>query len=121
MAFIRYTLTGGVATGAHYALLLILVEAFGVPAALSAAAGALCGAGVAYLGNRRFTFTGSAARHGHAIPRFVLVAALGAALNGLIVGAGVSVFAWHYLAAQVAATVVVLGLTYRLNRVWTFA
>ncbi len=120
MAFIRYTLAGGVATGVHYTLLLVLVEVAGVPAAVSATLGALCGAGVAYLGNRRFTFTGSAAPHDQAIPRFLLVAALGAALNGLIVGAGISVFAWHYLAAQAVATVVVLGLTYRLNRIWTF-
>lgn len=121
MSFFRYTLAGGVATTVHYAVLSVLVEGLGVPAALSAGLGALCGAAVAYLGNRRFTFSGSAGRHAQAVPRFLLVATVGAGLNGLIVYAGTRTLAWHYLAAQALATVVVLALTYRLNRSWTFA
>lgn len=120
MAFIRYALIGSVATATHYTILLVLVELFTLPAAWSTTVGAACGALVAYLANRRFTFSG-AAPHRLVLPRFIVVATLGAGLNGLIVWAGTRVLPWHYLAVQVIATIAILGLTYRINRRWTFA
>lgn len=119
-SFVHYALIGGVATSIHYASLLALVQWIGFPAAHSAALAALCGALVAYLGNRVFTFS-SRAGHRHALPRFLFVAALAAGLNGLIVWGGTRGLNWHYLMAQVLASIVVLGLTYRINRAWTFA
>ncbi len=86
-AFGRYLLVGLLATAVHYALLVALVEFAGAAAAPSAAFGAACGALAAYAGNRRFTFPG-APRHGQALPRFLAVAALGAATNGAIVWTG---------------------------------
>lgn len=121
MSFARYSVTGGVATAAHYAVLALLVEGLKAPAALAAALGALCGAAVAYLGNRRFTFSATTVPHRHAAPRFLLVAALGAAVSAAIVGLGTAVLHAHYLASQVVATALVLLLTYGLNRRWTFA
>jgi putative flippase GtrA len=78
------------------------------------------GALVAYGGNRRFTFSGSTAPHASAFPRFAAIAAVGAVVNALIVGAGA---AWgaHYLLMQVVATVAVMVGTYHLNRLWTFS
>ena len=121
MAFIRYSLTGAAATALHYTVLLALVELLGMAAAPAAGIGALCGAALSYLVNRRFTFQGSGASHGQAVPRFVLVALVGAALNSLIVGVGTQALGWHYLAAQALATLLVLALGYHLNRSWTFA
>jgi putative flippase GtrA len=121
MTFLWYTLAGGIATAVHYAMLLFLVEVFDFAAASSAALGALCGAAVSYLVNRHVTFHGTAARHQQAVPRFVLIALAGAAINGALVWTGVHVLAWHYLAAQALATILVLALTYRINRSWTFA
>jgi len=121
MQFFWYIVAGGIATAVHYAVLIALVELPGFPAAPSAAIGALCGAGVSYLLNRRMTFTGSSAGHVQAVPRFVAIALLGAVLNGMLVWLGVQQFGWHYLLAQALATVLVMGLTFRLNRRWTFA
>jgi putative flippase GtrA len=121
VAFIRYSLTGAAATALHYTVLLVLVEMRLMPAAPAAGIGALCGAALAYLGNRHFTFRGSGARHRQAVPRFLLVALAGAALNSLIVWAVMQALAWHYLVAQALATLVVLALGYRLNRSWSFA
>ena len=121
MVFFWYTLAGGIATAVHYAVLVLLVEVFAFPAAPSAAFGALCGAVVSYLVNRLITFPGTNVRHQQAVPRFLLVALAGALLNGLLVWAGVHLLSWHYLVAQAVATILVLGLTYRLNRSWTFA
>ena len=121
MVFFWYVLAGGIATAVHYAVLLLMVEVFAFPAAPSAAFGALCGAAVSYLVNRLVTFPGSGVRHLLAVPRFTLIALAGAALNGALVWVGVHLLSWHYLAAQALATLLVLGLTYRLNRSWTFA
>ena len=121
MLFFWYTLAGGIATAVHYAVLLIAVDGLGFSPAPSAAIGALCGAAVSYLVNRLITFPGASLRYQQAIPRFLVVAAAGALLNGGLVWAGVHLLVWHYLAAQALATIVVLGLTYRLNRSWTFA
>ncbi len=121
MQFFWYTVAGGIATAVHYAVLIALVELLGYPAAPSAAFGTLCGAAVSYLLNRRITFAFSSAGHGQALPRFMAIALLGALLNGLLVWLGVQQLGWHYLLAQALATVLVMGLTFRLNRLWTFA
>ena len=121
MVFLRYLLAGGMATAVHYAVLLALVEWAGVAAAPAAVVGALCGAVAAYAINRSITFTASTASHQQALPPFMLIAAAGATLNGVMVWAGVHWLGWHYLAAQALASVLVLGMTYRLNRSWTFA
>lgn len=121
MQFFWYVVAGGIATAVHYAVLIALVESSSLAAAPSAAIGTLCGAGVSYWLNRRMTFAGSNTRHVQALPRFMAIALLGACLNGLLVWLGVSMLGWHYLAAQALATVLVVGLTFRLNRLWTFS
>ena len=121
MTFFWYALAGGAATAVHYAVLLVLVEIFDLSPALAAVCGALCGAAAGYVINRQLAFSGTSVGHQQALPRFLLIAAVGAALNGALVWAGVYLVEWHYLAAQAVATVLVLGLTYRLNRSWTFA
>ena len=121
MQFFWYTVAGGIATTVHYTVLIALVEWLGVSAALSSFTGALCGAVVAYIANRHITFAGSNARHVQALPRFMAIALLGAVLNGALVWTGVHLLGWHYLIAQVLATLLVMGLTFRLNRTWTFA
>lgn len=119
MAFGRYLAVGLVATGVHYLVLYLLVEKFGRAPPLAAAAGALCGALAGYAGNWRFTFARSAG-HGQALPRFLAVAAWGALANGLLVWAGTRHMGLHYLLAQVVATVLVVLMTFRINRAWTF-
>ena len=121
MQFFWYIVAGGIATAVHYAVLIALVEWFGVFAALSSFTGALFGAVVAYFANRYITFPGSNSRHIQALPRFMAIALLGAVLNGALVWLGVQQLGWHYLLAQALATLLVLVLTFRLNRLWTFA
>lgn len=119
-AFGRYLVVGAVATAVHYALLVSLVELAGSAAAPSAAIGAICGAFVAYAGHRRFTFAGRSP-HFRSLPRFLAVAAFGAAANAAIVWSGTEVAGMHYLAAQVVATLFVLWSGFMLNRRWSFA
>ena len=121
MQFFWYLVSGGIATAVHYAVLVALVELSGLSPAPSAAIGTVCGACVSYLLNRRTTFRTSSAGHGHAVPRFTAIVLLGAFLNGVLVWLGVNILDWHYLLAQALAIVLVVGLTFRLNRIWTFA
>jgi putative flippase GtrA len=44
----------------------------------------------------------------------------GIVLQGLVVGVATGLFAWHYIAAQLAATAVALCTTFLMNRQWTF-
>jgi len=115
-----YALVGVLATAVHYLVLVTLVELAGVPAGLAAAAGATAGALAAYAGNRRYTFASNAA-HARALPRFLAVAALGAATSAALVFAGTEWLGLHYLIPQAAATGIVLVAGFTLNRRWTFA
>lgn len=117
--FLKYAVVGGVSTIIHYSFLIIFVEIAGIPAPYSAGLGALNGAIVAYIGNRRFTFH-SQNSHVIGLPRFLFVAALGAIFNGSGVWISTQYFETHYLIAQVLATGLVLILTYHINQKWTF-
>ena len=119
-AFGRYLVVGAAATAVQYVLLVALVELAGSAAAPAAAIGAICGALVAYAGNRRFTFGNRTPRF-RSLPRFLAVAAFGAAANAAIVWTGTEVAGMHYLAAQVVATLFVLWSGFMLNRRWSFA
>lgn len=121
MQFFWYAVAGGIATAVHYALLVCLVELTGLAAGLASAVGTLCGAAVSYGLNRRMAFVATRTPHGRAVPRFMGIALVGALLNGMLVWLGVNALGWHYLAGQALATVLVMGLTFQLNRLWTFA
>jgi len=118
--FHRYVLVGGIATGFHYLILLGLVELGHVAPAIAAGTGAAIGALVAYAGNRRFTFSECTQSHRIALPRFLLLAALGAVMNSAVVWTGSELVGWHYLASQIVATLFTLFVTYTFNRLWAF-
>lgn len=114
----RYAAVGALATAAHYLLLVVWVEWAQGPAWLGSGLGAVLGAQLAFVGNRRFTF-GHRGANGPAWRRFQGTAMLGAVLGMALVAAGVAL-GLHYLLAQAVATVVVMLLTYAVNRHWTF-
>ena len=114
----RYGLVGAVATAVHYLLLVLCVEAGGWPAWLASGFGAVVGAQMAYLGNRRFTFAhGGSAKASW--PRFQVTALLGALLGMAVVALSVRA-GLYYVLAQMLATALSLFLTFAINRVWTF-
>ncbi len=116
--FLRYSAIGAIATATHYVAMTALVEWAHAQAWIASGLGATLGAQIAFLGNRHFTFD----HQGDAWPawlKFMGTAALGALLGMAIVALGVA-WGWHYLAAQVLATVCSLVMTYAVNRRWTF-
>jgi putative flippase GtrA len=117
--FLRYAGAGAVGTALHYAVLIGLVQLAHFDAVVASTAGAIAGALVNYALNHRYTFA-SERPHGHALPRFALVAVAGIALNALVMAAVLAFAGPHYLVAQVIATGTVLGAGYLANRAWTF-
>lgn len=116
--FIRYGLVGAAATAAHYAILIACVQWVHWPAWLASGYGAAIGAQVAYLGNRWFTFAHRAGI-GASWLRFQALALAGALLGMVIVGVAVRV-GIYYVLGQMAATAIVMLLSFVLNRAWTF-
>jgi putative flippase GtrA len=117
--FVRYAGAGAIGTGAHYAVLVAMVQGLGAGVVAASTAGAIVGAGINYALNHRFTFA-SQQSHRRALPRFATVAIAGIALNALVLAAVLALVGPHYLVAQVAATLAVLVAGYLANRAWTF-
>lgn len=117
---VQYAAAGAVATAGHYLVLVAVVEAGLAKPPIGSAFGAVVGAAISYLLNRRLAFAGTTVPHSAAILRFAGVAAIGAILNGGIVAVLSTAFHVHYLSSQIVATVVVLLMTYVTNKAWTF-
>ena len=117
--FLQYAAVGAVATAAHYAILVGLVEAGWLAPQRAAALGAWVGAQVAFAGNAAFTFHGTPVTLA-AWLRFQVTALVGAVLSFALVAGGTRLGV-HYLLAQIAATLVTLVVTFEINRRWSFA
>ncbi len=117
--FASFATVGALGTGVHYALMFALIYAFAWAPEAATTLGAACGAGVNYLLNYRFTFR-SAAPHRATLAKFLAVAGIGVAINGLALAVLTRLFAVEPLPAQLAATGVVLAWGFFANRRWTF-
>ena len=117
--FLRYAGAGAIGTALQYAVLVALVQLANVGAVIASTVGAIAGALVNYHLNHRFTFA-STKSHGHALPRFVVVAVGGIVLNAVVLAGMLAYVTSHYLVAQVAATGAVLVVGFLVNRAWTF-
>lgn len=106
-------------TGVHYTVFVVLVSGLNHSAALSAMIGAAVGALTNYFLNYYLTFA-SDKRHREAIPRFMTMAAVGVAMNGMIVEA-LTLYEVNFLFAQVVATLVILGINFTVSRLWIFS
>ena len=114
----RYAAVGGLATLVHYLLLVLCVEFNAWPAWLASGLGGIAGAQVAYYGNRRFTFSHQGTVSS-SWSRFQATALLGAVTGMGVVAVAVGI-GLHYLLAQMLATLLMLLLTFSINRRWTF-
>lgn len=116
--FLRFLTVGATATLIQYAILALLVEAFGIDPALASATGFALSAVANYSLNRSFTFRSSVA-HRIAVFRFAAVVVLGLAVTYGLMHA-LTWIGMHYLLAQVITTIVVLLLNFTLGSLWTF-
>ena len=117
--FARFTGVGFTSAAGHYALLIALVQGADVSAVTASAAGALLGAWINYSLNYHFTFR-SVKQHREAVLKFTVVAAMGLALNTLLMWIGVELIGAYYLLSQVVATGLVAIWSFTGNRCWSF-
>lgn len=117
--FTLFSLVGVFAAIGHYGTLIGLSELAGVRPVPASLAGFIVGAFVSYALNYRYTFR-STKQHGEALTKFLVVAAVGFAINGVVMAVLTGPMRLHYLLAQVAATGTVLIWTFSCNRYWTF-
>lgn len=120
-SFGRFVLVGAAATALHSAVLLTLVTFTSAGPGFAAAAGAVCGAALAYAGARVLVFRGTRASHRDAAPRFVMVASSSALVSGGVVSAGTTVSGGSLWLWQLLATGVMLVFGFVANKRWTFA
>ena len=116
--FLRYCMTGAIGTAAQYIVLVIGVQAFGMPV-LSSSLGAVVGAFINYFINYYYTFEGRQA-HLSTMCRFFSVALIGLFLNAAIMGLAIHKLKLHYLLAQGLSTGIILVWGFAVNWVWTF-
>lgn len=114
----KFILVGGTGTALHYLVFVLAVAVVSVPPGYAAFIGAGVGAIANYVLNRRFTFD-SRRPHRETLPRFALMAAVGAVLNGVVVGM-LSMAGLHFLLAQAIATVCILILNFVVSKTWIF-
>jgi len=116
----RFVAVGGLATAVHYALLTMAVEWGNMPEVAASALGFCIAAAVNYFLNYHLTFAGAGRgiEHRQALPRFVLVAGAGLALNILCIS--VLLLFMHYLLAQAGATLLTLTFNFLLHQFWIY-
>ena len=120
LQFLLFGAVGAVGTAGHYTTLVLLVEILHWDPAVSSFIGAVVGAVINYILNYRYTFK-SCQPHHIAASKFMLIAALGAGINTLLMFLFVHRLQVYYLLAQVITTGIVLLWNFLLNKMWTFA
>ena len=117
--FSGFVAVGFVATGVHYALLIGLVEVYGMGAVPAALAGYSAGRIVSYLLNRRHVFRSNKA-HEEAVTRFIIAVTVGFGLTYLYMLLLVQKASVPYLVAQMVTTGIVLFWNFAAHKLWTF-
>jgi putative flippase GtrA len=115
--FMVFATVGVVGTAAHYLVLYLLVESYGIDPVTASGCGAIAGLIVNYLLNYILTFK-SQQSHFKAFPKFALIAGIGFSLNlGLMT---LLTPYLYYLYAQIVTTLIVLVWNFLGNSLWTF-
>ena len=113
-----FVLVGGFATGVQYALMSLLIWLVDCPLVLASGIGFAVSAVANYALNARLTFR-SKERHSKTLPRFIVTALLGLAINTLLL-AFLASLGMHPALAQLLTTLGVLLWNYTINALWTF-
>ena len=118
--FLVFAAIGAIGTSGHYAVLILLVQALRVEPVLATTLGFVVGALINYLLNYRITFK-SNKKHREALIKFLAVAGIGAAVNAMLMSAGMHLFDVNYMVIQLLATCIVLVFNFMANKYWTFS
>jgi putative flippase GtrA len=119
--FAKYGIVGVLNTVIGFGLYVIFVKLGGIHYLLASALGYAIGAINSYMLNRHWTFRAGHISHLSSAPRFALVQGFAIAGNLGLLYLFVHVAGVEKIAAQAVATVIVLSITFVVNRLWSFA
>ncbi len=117
--FLLFAGVGAIGTLGHYTILIVLTQFWAVDPVFASSIGFVAGALINYILNYHFTFQ-SDRRHTEALTKFMIVATIGAGINGCIMYFGVENTNINYLLVQIFATCIVLLWNFVVNKLWTF-
>lgn len=114
---VRFLIVGGSATAFQFVLLIALVEGAKVDKVLASFSSYIVSAAFNYLLNYYLTFA-SKVGHLQALPKFVVVVAIGSLVNTLVFAGALHVV--PYLIAQCAAIFAALCSNFLLHKYWIY-
>lgn len=117
-SLVIFVLVGGFSTAVQYVLMGLFIWLLQWPVVYASGAGFAISAIVNYCLNARLTFR-SKGQHRSTLPRFVVTAGLGLALNSVLL-AFLTRQGLAIVPAQILTTLVVLLWNYTLSALWTF-
>lgn len=116
---VRFAIVGALATGTHAVVLYILVEFAGLRPSIATVGGFLVAFFVSYFGHYYFTF-GSDQSHTQSLPKYVLAATTGAAVNYALFVVVADWLALNYWIAFGLTIIVVPVVVYVLSHLLVF-
>jgi putative flippase GtrA len=116
--FLRFAIVGASGTAVHFAILIALVEGWGINPVAATTIGFIIAATLGYVLHHYFTFRASQ-RLGRGIAGYYATVTVGLILNALVVAALIN---WHmpYILAQVAGSGVTLLWNFAFSRTFVF-
>jgi len=120
MVFIRYLISGGAAATMHFAVLILLVEIFGINPTVASASGFCAAIAVNYTLQYHWTFRTKGA-HGTIFVRYVGVTLVMLVVNTVLFWLLNTRVGLAYLVAQAIATATVVVINFHINQRFTFA
>jgi putative flippase GtrA len=118
--FIRFGLTGGLASLVNYVLVILLVEFTRIHPLDANIIGFSCGFVVSFVGNRYWTFPGTRRTMSSALPRFFLLAAINFILNQSLFYLLLRFTKLHYTLSLLLVIITLAFFTYFLSKFWVF-
>lgn len=119
MQFLRFLLTGGIATALQYIVLWLGSEILNWSVIWSSGVGYLAGSVISYLLSYFFTF-GSNRSHMQAAPRFYLAVAVGWCINTGVMAILAGVLGWNMWLSQILATCLTIVWNFGASRSLVF-
>ena len=119
VTLVEHNLVGLIATLTHVAVVIDLVEHHGTAVLLANGVAFLVAVVVSYIGHYKWTF-GVDGDHRSMLPRFILTAIAGFALNQTIMYVFVTLNQVDYRIALAVALTVVPALSFVANKLWVF-
>lgn len=116
----RYVVAGGIAAGAHFICLIVLVELFTVNPTVASAVGFCVAIVVNYNLQYRWTFR-TTGPHAATFTKYLLVTLTMLGVNTAFFWTGNVLLGWNYILVQILTILMVLPGNYIVNRNYTFA